>query len=155
MWVSQPQVNDCVSWGWLEKTGGPKIWYAYAEPGEADVPPAETMRKRGDDLFLGVYSETWWGKTDSWTQAAKMWGGETLWSPFFGGGFQKNPYPGRNPVDEHVRNTTENQEENSRSMSSLSFSLWYVASLWPANAVVSVSILSFFLPVTTYNLGRK
>ena len=50
----ESRLNDCSSWGWLEKTGGPKIFNACVEPAEVDVPPADTGRKRkGRLVFWG------------------------------------------------------------------------------------------------------
>ena len=102
-------------------------------------------------VFLGYDGESWWAK-DRWTRGTKIWGRENLRAPFLRFEIQKESYIGRDPKDKHLRNTTENQKENSRSMSALSFSSWYVASLCLAYAVVSISILSFFHPVTTHKL---
>ena len=71
-------------------------------------------------------------------------------SPNFGVALQRVPLTRRNPADKHVRNATENQEENSRSVSVLFFLARICRFFLQANADVSVSIVFFFLPATTY-----
>ena len=99
------------------------------------LPPTSGGRERMTH-FWRVNVETWWGK-DSWTRAVRR---QKFTSPIFG----------HDSADKYVRNTIENQEENSKSMSALSFMPRYVASLCRTSAVVTVSILSFFLLATTY-----
>ena len=47
----------------------------------------------------------------------------TFTSPILGSELQRGSYTGRDPTDKYVRTATENQDENSRSVSALSFSL--------------------------------
>ena len=53
------------------------------------------------------------------------------------------------PVDKYIRNATENQKENSGSVSALFLPSWHIVSLCPANAGDSFFILLFFLSATT------
>ena len=55
------------------------------------------------------------------------------------------------PVNKQVRTTTENQKENSKSMSALSFSSWPVVSLCQANASNQVFIFCFLLLLVLVN----
>ena len=69
--------------------------------------------------------------------------------PHFRWSFERRFHIRHEPMNKHAQTTTENQEENSRSVYALSFSSWLVDSLCPANAVDSTFILSFFLLTTT------
>ena len=71
----------------------------------------------------------WWGKDIQLNTSHGDVRRQMFTSPIFGSGLQREPYTGCDPADKHVRNTTENQEENSRSVPALSFSPWYVTSL--------------------------
>ena len=73
-----------------------------------------------------------------------------IYELYFGGGLQRGLYTRRDPADKHVRTTAENQEENSRSVSTFSFSSRHVVSRCPAIAIDSTFKLSLLLPAATY-----
>ena len=61
-------------------------WKKMEEPGEVDVPLANTRQKGSDDSFFGELSARRGEvKKDRWTRVAKKWGGEGLQALFLEG----------------------------------------------------------------------
>ena len=80
-------MNDSTSWGWLQKTGGPQILYAWLDSAEMDVPSAENWWKGGDDLFYLVELSA--GHDEVKTPRCKD---TKIYEPHFWGWFQKGHY---------------------------------------------------------------
>ena len=96
-WVSQSQVNDFISWGWLEKTGGPKIFCVGVEPAETDVPLADTRRNEEDESFWGRLWEDVRRKRQLNTNHEDV-RGRKLTNHILGVRSEKWPYTIREPV---------------------------------------------------------
>ena len=141
-------MNDWDGWGCLEKTRSPKILNACVESAEADVPPADTRRKRGNDLFGGVDGETWSGKDTPFNTSRKdvrrRGFARPIWRVGSGGGLYTLE------ANELIRNITENREESSRSVPALSFSLLLLFSKLTQSTQLPYS-LSFYLQVVVVN----
>ena len=135
---------------YLGKNGGPKNFlYSCAEPGETHVLPTNTKWKGLDDVFWELtvrYDIIKTAENEPWRcDEAKVYELH-FWGFRSKEGFRLDLTQQTRMLE--IRKKT--WKKNSRSVSAYFFSLGYVSSLCLANAVVSVSVLSFFLPATTY-----
>ena len=144
--VSRSGVNNCISCEWLEKkTEVPNLLCRCGTSGNGCLSRQHQAEGRDNSVW-----ESWWEDARRKKQVNTSHENIKRWKftrPILGVGSEKVPYTRCNCVK--TKSTTENHEENSRSVSFLAFSSWYVVSLCPCNAVDSTLIFSFFLPATT------
>ena len=116
-------MNDCVYSERLEKTGGKHSSVQLWKQRKLTVFPTTPNGRKGTTRFWGRYLQDVMRKRQSVAQLQRRCKETKIYEPHFRVWAPKGgPYNRRNSVDKHVRTTTVNQGENSRSVSVRSFS---------------------------------
>ena len=116
------------------------------ETGEVDVHPANTRLECGDDSFLRELGVTWSGINNQLNSSREDLRRRKFTSSIFEGELQSNSMLELQQKTKKIQGLW---------LFSLSFSQWYVVSLWPDNAVNSTSIHAFFILANTKKCSCK
>ena len=114
LWISESCLNECVSRGWLQSTGGPNIFCVCVELAETDIPVNTRWKWRDSSFFYGVVGETWWGKDRQYNSSQDNVRSKEITCPILRICTENGPYTRRDATEKHFRTTKENQEENSK-----------------------------------------